>query len=176
MPREHLIAIDPSKPLGEEAETGHNRWHESIEPVVEVDPGDTVVYETRWRRWAAELVLHLVGACGRGIGLPGGPSACGTVILRLPAGCPSGQRERSVKPSADAYEGSNPSPATTQDRRSPLLCARRPGVLHDPGGRGRPRRGRKSITIGLFQAVGESVHVAGNRCPQRSGFGMSPRR
>ena len=47
MPRAHLIAIDPSKPLGEEAETGHNRWHESIEPVVEVDPGDTVVYETR---------------------------------------------------------------------------------------------------------------------------------
>lgn len=47
MPREHLIAIDPSKSLGEEAETGHNRWHESIEPVVEVDPGDTVVYETR---------------------------------------------------------------------------------------------------------------------------------
>ncbi|MDQ3218634.1 MAG: acetamidase/formamidase family protein [Actinomycetota bacterium] len=33
--------------MGEEAETGHNRWHESIEPVVEVDPGDTVVYETR---------------------------------------------------------------------------------------------------------------------------------
>jgi formamidase len=47
MSREHLIAIDPSKPLGEEAETGHNRWHESIEPVLEVDPGDTVVYETR---------------------------------------------------------------------------------------------------------------------------------
>ena len=47
MPREHLIAIDPSKSLGEEPETGHNRWHESIEPVVEVDPGDTVVYETR---------------------------------------------------------------------------------------------------------------------------------
>ncbi len=47
MPRGHLIAIDPSKPLGEEAETGHNRWHESIEPVLEVDPGDTVVYETR---------------------------------------------------------------------------------------------------------------------------------
>ena len=47
MPREHLIAIDPSKSLIEEAETGHNRWHESIEPVVEVDPGDTVVYETR---------------------------------------------------------------------------------------------------------------------------------
>jgi formamidase len=47
MPREHVIAIDPSKPLGEEPETGHNRWHEAIEPVVEVDPGDTVVYETR---------------------------------------------------------------------------------------------------------------------------------
>ncbi len=47
MPREHIISIDPFKPLGEEPQTGHNRWHEAIEPVVEVDPGDTVVYETR---------------------------------------------------------------------------------------------------------------------------------
>jgi formamidase len=47
MPREHVIAIDPSKPLAEEPQTGHNRWHEAIEPVVEVEPGDTVVYETR---------------------------------------------------------------------------------------------------------------------------------
>jgi formamidase len=47
MPTEHVIAIDPSKPLAEQPETGHNRWHEAIEPVVEVDPGDTVVYETR---------------------------------------------------------------------------------------------------------------------------------
>jgi len=47
MPREHVISVDPFKPLGEEPQTGHNRWHEAIEPVVEVDPGDTVVYETR---------------------------------------------------------------------------------------------------------------------------------
>jgi formamidase len=47
MSREHVISIDPFKALGEEPETGHNRWHEAIEPVVEVDPGDTVVYETR---------------------------------------------------------------------------------------------------------------------------------
>jgi formamidase len=47
MPQEHVVSIDPSKPLGEEPGTGHNRWHEDIEPVVEVDPGDTVVYETR---------------------------------------------------------------------------------------------------------------------------------
>jgi formamidase len=47
MPREHVVSIDPSKPLGEEPGTGHNRWHEAIEPVVEVNPGDTVVYETR---------------------------------------------------------------------------------------------------------------------------------
>jgi formamidase len=47
MPQEHVVSIDPSKPLGEEPETGHNRWHEAIEPVVEVDPGDTIVYETR---------------------------------------------------------------------------------------------------------------------------------
>jgi len=47
MPREHVVSVDPFKPLGEEPQTGHNRWHEAIEPVVEVDPGDTVVYETR---------------------------------------------------------------------------------------------------------------------------------
>jgi formamidase len=47
MPTEHVIEIDQSKPLADQPETGHNRWHEDIEPVVEVDPGDTVVYETR---------------------------------------------------------------------------------------------------------------------------------
>src|SRR5215213_8125986 len=47
MPQEHVVSIDPSKPLGEEPGTGHNRWHEAIEPVVEVDPGDTVIFETR---------------------------------------------------------------------------------------------------------------------------------
>ena len=47
MPREHVIAIDPLQPLAKEPHTGHNRWHESIDPVVEVDPGDRVVYETR---------------------------------------------------------------------------------------------------------------------------------
>ncbi|MGH2819389.1 MAG: acetamidase/formamidase family protein [Actinomycetota bacterium] len=47
MPREHVISIDPSKPLSAEPRAGHNRWHEAIEPVLEVDPGDTVVYETR---------------------------------------------------------------------------------------------------------------------------------
>ena len=47
MPREHVIEADPRKPLAEEAHTGHNRWHEAIEPVLEVDPGDLVVYETR---------------------------------------------------------------------------------------------------------------------------------
>src|SRR5919199_1465107 len=47
MPKEHVVGIDPFKPLGQEPGTGHNRWHEAIEPVVEVDPGDTVIYETR---------------------------------------------------------------------------------------------------------------------------------
>jgi formamidase len=47
MPTEHVIAIDPAKPLAQQPETGHNRWHEAVEPVVEVEPGDTVVYETR---------------------------------------------------------------------------------------------------------------------------------
>jgi formamidase len=47
MPREHVVSVDPYKPLAEEPRKGHNRWHEAIEPVVEVDPGDTAVYETR---------------------------------------------------------------------------------------------------------------------------------
>lgn len=47
MPRVHHIAIDPSKTLAEEAETGHNRWHEDIAPVKEVEQGETVVLETR---------------------------------------------------------------------------------------------------------------------------------
>ena len=47
MPKEHVVAVDPFKPLADEPETGHNRWHEGIQPVAEVDPGDTVVYETR---------------------------------------------------------------------------------------------------------------------------------
>jgi formamidase len=47
MRREHVIEIDPKKTLGQQMASGHNRWHEDIEPVVEVEPGDTVVYETR---------------------------------------------------------------------------------------------------------------------------------
>ena len=41
------IRIDRSKRLSEEPRTGHNRWHPDIPPVVRVDPGDTVVMETR---------------------------------------------------------------------------------------------------------------------------------
>lgn len=47
MPEEHVIRIDPFRPLTEEPATGHNRWHEDLQPALEVDPGDTVIYETR---------------------------------------------------------------------------------------------------------------------------------
>jgi hypothetical protein len=48
MLQEHVIRVDQSRPLSEEPGTGHNHWHEeALEPVVEVDPGGTVVYETR---------------------------------------------------------------------------------------------------------------------------------
>src|SRR2546422_468998 len=43
----HPIRIDRSKRLSEEPRTGHNRWHPDIPPVMRVDPGDTVVMETR---------------------------------------------------------------------------------------------------------------------------------
>jgi len=41
------ITIDRSKRLKEEPHTGHNRWHPDIPPVLEVEPGEEVVLETR---------------------------------------------------------------------------------------------------------------------------------
>src|SRR5215204_4122451 len=32
MPEEQVVHVDPFRPLGEEPGTGHNRWHEAIEP------------------------------------------------------------------------------------------------------------------------------------------------
>ena len=43
----HAVKIDRSKSLAEEPATGHNRWHEGIPPIVEIQPGDQVVLETR---------------------------------------------------------------------------------------------------------------------------------
>lgn len=43
----HHVTIDRSRRLGDEPGTGHNRWHEDIPPLITVDPGDTVVLETR---------------------------------------------------------------------------------------------------------------------------------
>ena len=41
------ITIDRSKRLKEEPQTGHNRWHPDIPPILDVDPGEEVVLETR---------------------------------------------------------------------------------------------------------------------------------
>ena len=41
------ITIDRNKRLKEEPHTGHNRWHPDIPPLIEVDPGEEVVLETR---------------------------------------------------------------------------------------------------------------------------------
>jgi hypothetical protein len=41
------IEIDRSKRLKEEPHTGHNRWHPDVAPIVEVEPGEEVVLETR---------------------------------------------------------------------------------------------------------------------------------
>ena len=43
----HEIRIDRSKTLLDEPNTGHNRWHPDIPPVVRCQPGDEVVMETR---------------------------------------------------------------------------------------------------------------------------------
>ena len=41
------IEIDRSKRLKEEPNKGHNRWHPDIKPILEVDPGEDVLLETR---------------------------------------------------------------------------------------------------------------------------------
>jgi formamidase len=41
------IHIDRTKRLAEQPSTGHNRFHPGIEPIVEVDPGEEIVLETR---------------------------------------------------------------------------------------------------------------------------------
>src|SRR5437773_763895 len=43
----HEVRVDRAKTLNEEPETGHNRWHPDIPPVVRCAPGDEVVLETR---------------------------------------------------------------------------------------------------------------------------------
>jgi formamidase len=43
----HEIRIDRSKTLLEEPNTGHNRWHPDIPPVLRCEPGDEVVLDTR---------------------------------------------------------------------------------------------------------------------------------
>ncbi|MFI6477885.1 acetamidase/formamidase family protein [Nonomuraea sp. NPDC050663] len=43
----HEIRIDRALTLAEQPETGHNRWHPDIPPVVRCAPGDEVVMETR---------------------------------------------------------------------------------------------------------------------------------
>ncbi|MQA13315.1 MAG: acetamidase [Pseudonocardiaceae bacterium] len=43
----HEVRVDYGKTLGEQPETGHNRWHPDIAPVVRCAPGDEVVLATR---------------------------------------------------------------------------------------------------------------------------------
>src|SRR5438046_10627580 len=41
------IQIDRTKRLGDDPGKGHNRWHPDIPPVLEADPMEEVVIETR---------------------------------------------------------------------------------------------------------------------------------
>jgi formamidase len=43
----HGVSVDWSKTLAEQPETGHNRWHPAIPPIVRADPGDRVILDTR---------------------------------------------------------------------------------------------------------------------------------
>jgi formamidase len=42
-----IVEIDRSKSLAEQPNTGHNRWHPAIPPIIEVEPGEEVALQTR---------------------------------------------------------------------------------------------------------------------------------
>ncbi|MBV9543035.1 MAG: acetamidase/formamidase family protein [Chloroflexi bacterium] len=46
-PAARSVTIDRGTHLHQQPKTGHNRWHPDIEPVLEVEPGQEVVLETR---------------------------------------------------------------------------------------------------------------------------------
>jgi formamidase len=43
----HEIRVDPSRPVREESNRCHNRWHPDIPPVLTCEPGDEVLMQTR---------------------------------------------------------------------------------------------------------------------------------
>jgi formamidase len=43
----HRVSVDLSRPLAQEPQTGHNRWHPAIPPIVRAAPGDRVILQTR---------------------------------------------------------------------------------------------------------------------------------
>jgi formamidase len=47
MSEHHTIRIDRGEPLAKDPHTGHNRYHPDIAPILEVDEGDEVIFETR---------------------------------------------------------------------------------------------------------------------------------
>ena len=47
MAKTHELRIDRTRPLSAQPETGHNRWHPDISPILRVEVGDTVILQTR---------------------------------------------------------------------------------------------------------------------------------
>jgi len=41
------VRLDPDRPLREQPEVGHNRWHPDLEPIAAVSPGDELTLELR---------------------------------------------------------------------------------------------------------------------------------
>jgi len=66
----HEVRVDYAKTLAEEPETGHNRWHPDIPPIVRCDPGDEVILETRDAldgQAGPQATLEAVGAADLGV-------------------------------------------------------------------------------------------------------------
>ena len=81
---------------------------------VDRDSNDSMPHarDLSWSRVFHSWLQRFLRDSGRPVGFSPLPTG-GT------AGCPSGQWERTVNPSAHAYEGSNPSPATRRAKAQP---------------------------------------------------------
>src|SRR5262249_1681078 len=96
------VRIDRSRPLTVQTETGHNRWHPDIPPVLECDPGHEVILETRDAldgQLTPESTVAQVGQVDLGVVHPLTGPACvtGAEPGDLAGGGDPGGRTRAVR-------------------------------------------------------------------------------
>ena len=186
MPSEHVIAIDPSKPLAEQPETGHNRWHEAIEPVWRSSSGT----RSSTRPVTPSTGSSDPGSTAQDVARPGARAGPSADRSRLRQGRRAG---RSAGGRAPRHRGRSLGPVGVHRPGAGLrLPARRfPGAAHRPLAAGRERRrtvraaaGRanplqpvpRHVRAGAERRAARARDAAGGRARGPRGHGPAPGR